>query len=60
MEKLQLISKIEDCDAERTVAMSQVAEMKGTVKGFQTQSDELEKEVDDLSEEKERRGKFRL
>jgi peptidoglycan hydrolase CwlO-like protein len=60
VEKLELIAKIEKCDAERAEILSQVAEMKGTVKGLQAQSDELEKEVDDLSKEEERRGKFRL
>ena len=60
LEKLQLVAKIEKCDAERTEILSQVAEVKGAVKGLQAQSDELELEVNELSKEEERRGKFRL
>lgn len=59
-EKLQLISAIEECDTERAEILVQVAETRGAVKGLQTQSDELEKEVNELSQEEERRGKFRL
>jgi peptidoglycan hydrolase CwlO-like protein len=59
-EKLQLIAGIEKCDEERAEILTQMAEIKGAVKGLQTHSDELEKEVNELSKEEERRGKFRL
>ena len=60
LEKLQLVAKIEKCDAERAEILSQVAEVKCAVKGLQAQSDELAQEVNELSKEEERRGKFRL